>query len=101
MPVMDGLTFLDLIRHDARYQNLAVCVVTAKTLTPEELEQLHRQAQHILHKENNLSTSLQNLLRSSCHPPPRHPKARIPTAIPAQPTNPARPPLPYESRASP
>ena len=69
MPVMDGLTFLDLIRHDTRYQNLAVCVVTAKTLTPEELEQLHRQAQHILHKENNLSASLQSLLHSSCHTP--------------------------------
>ena len=80
MPVMDGLTFLDLIRHDPRYQNLAVCVVTAKHLTPEDLEQLHRQAQHILHKEHNLTTSLKRLLRGCCQPAVTSPAVAGPTA---------------------
>ena len=68
MPVMDGLTFLDHLRRDPRHANLAVCVVTAKNLTPADLDQLHRQAQHIVAKQDALTSELKRLLRSCGHP---------------------------------
>ena len=84
MPVMDGLTFLDHLRRDPQHMNLAVCVVTAKNLTPADLDQLHRQAQHIVAKKDTLATDLKRLLRSCCQPaePAKSAGAEPPAKIP-------------------
>ena len=43
MPDLDGLSFLDRIRGDTRFQQVPVLVVTAKVLSPQEKEQLRCQ----------------------------------------------------------
>lgn len=64
MPVMDGFTFLNVIRTNPRYQRLRVVVVTAKELTPEESEQLRQQTQHVLQKAAAFGDELKRLLRT-------------------------------------
>jgi PAS domain S-box-containing protein len=50
MPEMDGVTFLDTLRADPRYQQLPVIVVTSKELSAAEKEQLRLQALEIVKK---------------------------------------------------
>ena len=50
MPEMDGFSFLDHLRRDARYQRLPVVVVTAKTLSAQETETLQRRALAVFRK---------------------------------------------------
>ncbi|MFO1489302.1 MAG: response regulator, partial [Verrucomicrobiota bacterium] len=62
MPVMDGMAFLDAIRHDLRYQRLPVVVITARELTPQELEQLRFDALRVLNKSEAFAGELKRLL---------------------------------------
>ena len=62
MPVMDGLMFLDAIRHDPRYQRLPVVVITAKQLTPAETERLKLEKLRVLNKAEAFDGSLKRLL---------------------------------------
>src|ERR1051326_7149516 len=38
MPVMDGMAFLDAIRADPRWRHLPVIIITAKVLSPDEID---------------------------------------------------------------
>ncbi|HEX5268863.1 MAG TPA: response regulator, partial [Gemmataceae bacterium] len=62
MPVMDGLTFLDALRRDARYLHLPVVVVTAKELTPQESERLRADASVVLRKGDDLALGLKRVV---------------------------------------
>jgi PAS domain S-box-containing protein len=62
MPVMDGMAFLDAIRRDLRYHRLPVVVITAKELTPLEVEQLKFDALRILNKSEAFAGELKRLL---------------------------------------
>jgi PAS domain S-box-containing protein len=50
MPEMDGFEFIAQLRADSRWCRIPVIVVTAKTLTAEDLERLNGQVQHLVHK---------------------------------------------------
>ena len=73
MPVMDGMTFLDVIRRDAKYQRLPVVVVTAKELTPEENGRLKAEKLCVLTKadafDGHLKQLLEDLLRDTAPQP--------------------------------
>jgi PAS domain S-box-containing protein len=73
MPVMDGITFLDIIRRDARYQRLPVIVITAKELTPAETERLKAEKLCVLNKadafDGHLKHLLEELLRTTAPQP--------------------------------
>ncbi len=64
MPEMDGMSFLDLLRRDPRYENLPVFIVTAKELDPQERQRLGRLAQAVLKKAEDLGTHLSRVLRA-------------------------------------
>ncbi|MEI8045069.1 MAG: response regulator, partial [Verrucomicrobiota bacterium] len=66
MPVMDGASFLNVIRSDERYQNLPVVVVTAKHLTAAETEQLRQQSLEVLNKADVFAGRLKMLLQRLC-----------------------------------
>lgn len=65
MPEMDGLSFLNRIRSEIRYQWLPVIVVTAKELTSEERETLSRAAQLVVKKGDLFEADLRSVLRRS------------------------------------
>ena len=69
MPRMDGFGFLDYMRAEARFAEIPVIVVTAKTLTPEEHKRLQEDAQRVLTKTElslkELVTEVDRLVRSS------------------------------------
>jgi CheY-like chemotaxis protein len=50
MPEMDGFEFIARVRAEPRWQRIPVIVVTAKTLTAEDLERLNGHVQHLVHK---------------------------------------------------
>jgi PAS domain S-box-containing protein len=50
MPEVDGFTFIEELRRDARYRSLPIVVVTAKDLTPEDRERLHGHVDRVLQK---------------------------------------------------
>jgi len=50
MPEMDGFEFIAQVRAESRWQRIPVIVVTAKTLTAEDLARLNGQVQHLVHK---------------------------------------------------
>jgi signal transduction histidine kinase/DNA-binding response OmpR family regulator len=56
VPEMDG--FIAEVRADARYQKIPVIVVTAKTLTPEDLARLNGQVQHLVQKNEACCNTL-------------------------------------------
>ena len=64
MPVMDGMTFLDVLRHDPRHFALPVVVATAKELTLQEMRQLETSVSVVLRKNNDLRTELGRTIRS-------------------------------------
>ena len=64
MPEMDGMSFLDLLRRDPRYENLPVFIVTAKELDPQERQRLGRLAQAVLKKAEDLGAHLSRVLRA-------------------------------------
>jgi PAS domain S-box-containing protein len=64
MPEMDGMSFLDILRRDSRYENLPVFIITAKDLDPQERERLGRLAQAVLKKAEDLGTDLSRVLHA-------------------------------------
>ena len=50
MPEMDGFEFIARVRAESRWRRIPVIVVTAKTLTTEDLERLNGHVQHLVHK---------------------------------------------------
>ena len=50
MPEMDGFEFIAQLRAENRWRRIPVIVVTAKTLTAEDLARLNGQVQHLVHK---------------------------------------------------
>jgi len=50
MPEMDGFEFIARVRAESRWQRIPVIVVTAKTLTAEDLARLNGQVQHLVQK---------------------------------------------------
>ena len=62
MPVMDGMTFLNLIRSTPRFQFLPVVVVTAKDLTRAESDQLRQAAQDVVQKGDTFEADLKRVL---------------------------------------
>jgi PAS domain S-box-containing protein len=65
MPVMDGLTFLEILRGTTRFQHVPVIVVTAKELSPEEQERLRRHTRAVLQKGGNaVHNDLRRLLQT-------------------------------------
>jgi PAS domain S-box-containing protein len=63
MPVMDGLSFLDAIRADPRYQQLPVVIVSSKPLSPLEKEQLRMQKLEFVKKAELSEESFRFLLQ--------------------------------------
>jgi CheY-like chemotaxis protein len=64
MPEMDGMSFLDSLRRDPRYENLPVFIVTAKELDAQEKESLNRLAQAVLKKAEDLGNDLRRVLHA-------------------------------------
>ena len=64
MPVMDGLTFLEIFRGTPRFQHVPVIVVSAKDITAEERDRLNRHSAAVLRKGNALEGDLRRVLRS-------------------------------------
>jgi PAS domain S-box-containing protein len=62
MPVMDGLSFLDSLRRDARHLRLPVVVVTAKDLTPQETERLGADGSAVVRKGVELADGLKRVV---------------------------------------
>jgi PAS domain S-box-containing protein len=50
MPEMDGFEFIARVRAEPRWRHIPVIVVTAKTLTEEDLARLDGHVQHLVHK---------------------------------------------------
>jgi CheY-like chemotaxis protein len=50
MPEMDGFEFIARMRAEPRWQRIPIIVVTAKTLTDEDLARLDGHVQHLVHK---------------------------------------------------
>ena len=63
MPEMDGISFLDHIRADSRYSHLPVVIITAKQLTPHEIQQLSSETRGIIRKSANLKENLRETLQ--------------------------------------
>jgi CheY-like chemotaxis protein len=63
MPVMDGVTFLDALRKDPRYQRLPVVIVTSKELSVSEKEQLKNQALEVVAKTEISEEKFKQLFR--------------------------------------
>jgi CheY-like chemotaxis protein len=61
---MDGMTFLDTIRRDAKYFSLPVVVATAKVLTMQEVRQLETSVSVVLRKGDDLRGHLNRVVRS-------------------------------------
>ena len=62
MPVMDGMTFLDALRRDSRFQRLPVVVITAKELSAGEIERLKSDKLRVLTKSEAFGGDLKRLL---------------------------------------
>ena len=70
LPTMDGMTFLDRIRKDARYWHIPVFVITAKDLTAAERRRLGAQAKAVLKKAEDWGSDLERLLNGLLKGPP-------------------------------
>jgi CheY-like chemotaxis protein len=84
MPVIDGMTLLNLLRSDPRFQQLPVVVVTAKELTPEEKATLCRQTYGVFNKADMFGAKLRNLLLEFCAPARREPQGEALAALALQ-----------------
>jgi signal transduction histidine kinase/CheY-like chemotaxis protein len=62
MPVMDGLTFLEVFRSAPRFQHVPVIVVSAKDLSGEERDRVERHTAAVLKKGNALEADLKRAL---------------------------------------
>ncbi len=50
MPTMDGFEFLDQLRHNRRWRNIPVIVVTGKELSEDEVRRLHAHSASVIGK---------------------------------------------------
>ncbi len=50
MPEMDGFTFVNELQQKASWRSIPVVVLTAKDITPEDLQQLNGYVENILQK---------------------------------------------------
>ena len=62
MPVMNGMGFFNALRHDPRFQQLPVVVMTAKELTAAETGQLKMEALRVLNKAEVFAGELKRVL---------------------------------------
>jgi signal transduction histidine kinase/CheY-like chemotaxis protein len=70
MPEMDGFTFLTRLREHPDWRNVPVLVITAKTLTPDEEERLHKDTRGFLAKtELNRDRLIQHMRRAITNTP--------------------------------
>jgi CheY-like chemotaxis protein len=60
MPIMDGLTFLEVFRGTPRFRNVPVVVISAKDLSSEERERMTRHTATVLKKGKALEADLRN-----------------------------------------
>ena len=63
MPVMDGMAFLGLLQQEPRYCHIPVVIVTAKELTPQEVQYLAGQTAAIVQKGEYFMQHLQHMLQ--------------------------------------
>jgi len=79
MPVMDGMTLLDTLRSDPRYQHLKVVIVSSKELSLAEKDRLRRQTLEIVRKtelsEDKFKQLLQRILKTHAVDERRQPAA--------------------------
>ena len=79
MPVMDGMTLLDTLRSDPRYQHLKVVIVSSKELSHAEKDRLRRQTLEIVRKtelsEDKFKQLLQRILKTQAVDERRPPAA--------------------------
>jgi CheY-like chemotaxis protein len=64
MPVMDGLTFLEVFRGTPRFRDVPVIVVSAKDLAGDERERIQRHTTALLQKGSALESDLRGALAS-------------------------------------
>jgi signal transduction histidine kinase/DNA-binding response OmpR family regulator len=62
MPVMDGLTFLEVFRATPRFRDVPVVVISAKDLTGEERDRVVRHTAAVVRKGKALETDLRRVL---------------------------------------
>jgi CheY-like chemotaxis protein len=62
MPVMDGLSFLHVIRADPHSAHLPVVVITAKELTAAEAGQLERETLRVMSKSEVFGGEFKHML---------------------------------------
>jgi|GEM_PF-1916463 len=67
MPVKDGLSFLEEIRQNLKYENLPVIVITGKDLSTKELEQLHYYSASFIKKSPSLYNRLKEMVNETLH----------------------------------
>ncbi len=72
MPVMDGVEFISALRHDPRWQQIPVVVVTAKDLTPEERQRLNGHVSDVLTKGSHSPLDLVRDIRLLMRRPAAH-----------------------------
>jgi signal transduction histidine kinase/CheY-like chemotaxis protein len=65
MPRMDGFGVIEALRHDPRYQDIPVVVLTAKALTPEEKTSLQQHVLKIVQKRGLERDALIQELRTA------------------------------------
>ncbi|MGB0721938.1 MAG: response regulator [Gammaproteobacteria bacterium] len=66
MPVMDGITFLRMVRADPRFREIPVVIVTAKQLNTEERRELESRVVMIIEKGDALmNDQLREVIRSA------------------------------------
>src|SRR5690606_29537094 len=68
MPIMDGLTFLEVFRSTPRFRNVPVVVISAKDLSGDEKERVHRHTAAIVKKGKALESDLRRVLGSVLDP---------------------------------
>lgn len=75
MPRLDGFDVIEALRHDARYQDIPIIVLTAKTLAAEEHTLLHQHVLKVVQKRglgrDALIRELRAALRLYQSPPPQ------------------------------
>jgi CheY-like chemotaxis protein len=62
MPIMDGLTFLEVFRGTPRFRNVPVVVITAKDLSSDERDRMDRHTAAVVRKGKALETDLRRVL---------------------------------------
>ncbi|WAH38278.1 ATP-binding response regulator [Alicyclobacillus dauci] len=62
MPIMDGFELLDILHDDEKWRSIPVVVLTARELTDEEREYLHKRTLQVLQKANTRASQILDAL---------------------------------------